>query len=123
MGRKLMGNTQFAPSVLIGITEKVEGFFQGTLLDRQMAKTTFGEKPVFKFLLEDTDMPTRIKQDKEYVATDVKQGQTVSIFAPTLLDKALVQASPNDKIRIVYKGKGNAKKGRNAPHVFDVEVL
>jgi hypothetical protein len=122
MGRKLTSDMQATP--VVSLTEKEGAFFQGVLVERKLVKTQWGERPLFNFELDDTDMRITKKEGKEYLETDVEQGATVAVFAPTMLDRALVKAEAGDKLKIVYTGLGkSAKKGRNAPHTFDVEII
>lgn len=123
MGRKLTTNAQATP--VVNVTETVGSFVQGVLRERKEVKTQWGMRPVFGLELEDSDMRFMTKGDKGlYIEIkEVAQGSLVSIFAPTLLDRALQQATAGDKVKIVYSGVGKAKKGRNAPHMFDVEII
>lgn len=122
MGKKLSGSAEATP--LVNITEKEGSFLQGVLRDRREVKTQYGMRPVYTLELEDTDMSTVIKNGNSYDKCDVAQGANVGVFAPTLLDRALLKAAPGDTLRIVYQGLGKStKKGRNAPHMFDVEIV
>src|SRR6188768_108000 len=112
MGRKLTSNVQGSP--LLNIKSVANSFVQGEVTDRKEVKTEYGQKPVYTLKLEETSMGAVAKQDGKYIEITVGAGDLVSFFAPTLLDKALVQANPGDRVRIVYLGLGKAKKGRNA---------
>lgn len=122
MGRKLSSNMKATP--VVNVTEKEDSFLQGILKERKEVTTQYGLRPVFILSLNDTDMRTVAKEGKEFKDVEVEQGADVAVFAPTMLDRALIQAKNGEEVRIVYKGMGKSlKKGRNAPHLFEVEVI
>ena len=45
-----------------------------------------------------------------------------NVWGATILDSRMVSVNVGDKIRITYKGLGEAKGGKNAPKIFKVEV-
>ncbi len=45
-----------------------------------------------------------------------------SVWGATILDSRMVAVKVGDKLKITYKGLGEAKSGHNAPKVFKVEV-
>lgn len=122
MGRKLSSQ---GASKLVQIREKEGLTFTGKLLDNgKEVKMPMGKSMVYSFSVIDGDVNYVEKNEKgAYVPTDVVEGEAVNLFAPTLLARALLQASVGDTIKIVYLGLGKKTKGRNAPHTFDVEVL
>ena len=121
MGRKLSSGQQSSP--VVSLTKKEGAFLQGALTNRKEVKTVWGVRPVYTLKVEETDMGLSVKQGTSYVDVPFVQGIEVAIFAPTILDRMLQQTEGGDRVRIVYSGLGKAKKGRNAPHMFDVEVL
>lgn len=123
MGKKLTSDMQATP--VVNVTEKEGSFLEGVLVERKLVKTQYGDRPVYSLKLEDSDMRFMIKEGKEYVEKkEVAQGELVSVFAPTLLDRALLKAEGGASVRIVYTGMGKStKKGRNAPHTFEVEQI
>lgn len=125
MGIKLTGNDKkFDPTPVVGITQKEGGKFVGILADTgKEVQLKRYKKYVYNFKIEDTDMSIQIKKDDEYVDTDVKAGQLVSVFAPTVLRKALMKAEVGQRIQIIYLGKQEGKDGGADYHGFDVEVL
>lgn len=70
---------------------------------------------IFEFTLEDASPDLRIqkKNGKVYEDTNVKVGDTVTVFGNTQLDDLLHQVPINQKIRITYNGKKlNENSGR-----------
>ena len=50
-------------------------------------------------------------------------GKPESIWGCTVLDQRMISVLPGDKIRITYKGLGEAKGGaKNPPKLFKVEI-
>ncbi len=45
-----------------------------------------------------------------------------SVWGSVILDGRMALTKVGDKIKITYKGLGEAKSGRNAPKLFKVEV-
>ena len=45
-----------------------------------------------------------------------------NVWGCTILDSRMVFVKVGDKIKITFRGLGEAKSGRNAPKKFDVEV-
>jgi len=45
-----------------------------------------------------------------------------NVWGSVILDSRMTLAKVGDKIKITYKGLGEAKSGRNAPKIFKVEV-
>lgn len=45
-----------------------------------------------------------------------------NVWGSAILDSRMAFAKIGDKIKITYKGLGEAKAGRNAPKIFKVEV-
>jgi hypothetical protein len=45
-----------------------------------------------------------------------------SVWGATVLDERMALVNLGDKLKITYKGTGEAKKGKNAPKIFKVEV-
>jgi hypothetical protein len=46
----------------------------------------------------------------------------VVVWGSAVLDSRMVGASVGEKVKITYKGLGEAKGGHNAPKIFKVEV-
>lgn len=122
MGRKLSG---LGSSIVVNCKETVGSSFTGKMTASAREVTAGQAKyQVYEFSVVDTDMNFQKKNDKgEYADVDVKEGEIVSVFAPTSLHKALQQAEVGETIKFVYKGLGAKKKGKNAPHIFDAEVI
>lgn len=45
-----------------------------------------------------------------------------SVWGSAVLDEKMALVRLGDRVKITYKGKGEAKKGKNAPKIFKVEV-
>lgn len=45
-----------------------------------------------------------------------------SVWGSAVLDARMSLVQLGDKVRITYKGKGEAKAGKNAPKIFKVEI-
>lgn len=45
-----------------------------------------------------------------------------SVWGSTILDSRMALVNVGSKVRITYKGKGEAAAGKNAPKIFKVEV-
>lgn len=122
MGRKLTGDLVRTP--FAALKSKKNGFFVGKFIgNRREVKLTKGKGVVYELAIEDTDVAIQKKDETgNYVEATVKTGDTVSVFAPTVLDKALQKAAVGDRVRIIYLGELRNKA--NTPyHNFDVEVL
>jgi hypothetical protein len=119
---KLTGNMEKTP--VIGVNRKVGGYFKGTLVSTQAreVKLRKGKGYVYEFLANDTDFPVEMKNDKtqKYDEVDIEPGQKVSMFASTVLHRALSNAQANGKeITITYLGKEAGPNGDY--HNYDVE--
>jgi hypothetical protein len=53
---------------------------------------------------------------------ETQEGEVKSVWGATLLDSRMALVKVGDKIKITYKGLGEAKSGHNAPKIFKVEV-
>jgi hypothetical protein len=45
-----------------------------------------------------------------------------SVWGSTILDQRMALVKEGSKVKVTYKGTGEAKKGKNAPKIFKVEV-
>jgi len=45
-----------------------------------------------------------------------------NVWGSAILDSRMIFVSVGEKVKITYKGLGEAKEGRNAPKIFQVEV-
>lgn len=52
---------------------------------------------------------------------DIEPGTTVNFWGSTILDQRMVGINIGDFIRVTFKGLGEAKSGKNAPKLFQVE--
>lgn len=50
------------------------------------------------------------------------ESKPVSVWGSAVLDAKMIAVKPGNKLKIVYKGKGEAKAGKNPPKLFDVYV-
>ena len=115
MGRKLSGS-DFPPSPLL--RDKIGATLTGIIKGTRLAKTQYGEKPVFTVQLVDADCDF-IRNGEPY---EPAAGELVEIMPPTVLAKHLAQVKEGETFKTVYKGLGKKGKG-NAPHLFETEVL
>ena len=123
MGRKLTGNSNTA-SVLVQIKEE-GATFEGKLLDKgKEVKLKRGKTMVFTFQAEGGTANYVKKNEKGvYVPVEVAEGDVVSVFAPTVLTKALLQANVGERVKIAYLGMVTPDSGGSEYHNYDVEVL
>jgi hypothetical protein len=124
MGRKLTGNSNTS-SVLVQIKEKEGVTFVGKLLDMgKEVKLKRGKTMVFTFQAED-GTANYVKKDEKgnYAPAEVKEGEEVSLFAPTVLTKALLKSSVGKRIKITYLGLVQPDSGGSEYHSFDVEEI
>ena len=118
MGRQIAdsngGGGDFAPTALL----KAEGaMLKGVLLGRRNVKTKYGDKPVYSVtVLEASCKFTRGAEEVEPAEND-----KVDFFAPTRLDRQLVQVANGETVTITYAGKKKMNKGQDA-HTFAVSV-
>lgn len=132
MGKKLSTAGQsFEPTVGVNVRGEEGQFFIGVLMGHKSPPSQYKKQDgsirnheVYEFELEETDMELTIKKNTAYVLVkDGEPGMPVSMFAPTRLHNALLQATPGDRIKITYLGLGKAGKMGGKPHTYDVEVL
>lgn len=116
MGRKLTNMDGFPASPLL--RDKVGAWLTGTLQEVRVAKTQFGEKPVYKVKLVDADCAFT----KDGLPHEPAEGEIVELMPPTVLARHLAQVKPGETFKTTYKGLGKKGKG-NAPHLFDTEVI
>lgn len=122
MGRALTGNQD--PTPVVGLRDKVGGFLKGTLLaGPREVKLKRGKGIVYELGILDTDLPITLKNPKtgEYDEHTVNLNDKVSIFAPTMLARALGNAKIGEIVQITYKGLVTGKSGTDY-HDFDAEV-
>lgn len=108
------GAGNFAPTAFM----KEEGkMIKGTLVSRRLVKTTYGDKPVYS--LRVADATCEFSKGKEPV--DVAEGAEVDLFAPTRLERQLVQVALGKTVTIIHTGMKKIAKG-NPAHTYSVEV-
>ncbi len=130
MGKKLStGSQTMEPSVIVNVKGEEGQTFVGILKAAKTAPSPYldvqgNPKPfnIYEFELLETDMELTTKKNGAYVLAKAKSGDSVSIFAPTRLHNALVQAVVGDQITIKYTGLGKATKFGGKPHTFEVEA-
>lgn len=123
MGRKLTNLAE--PTPVISVKKTPGSYFEGTLQNTgREVNMKKGKGMVYEFSLIDTDMGVTIKNAKgEYVEAEVEAGATVSVFAPTVLRKALEKAQVGETIRFTFLGKESGRNGGADYYNFDVEVI
>jgi len=117
MGRKIAdagGGGDFPPTALI----KTEGYMlKGTLLSKRLVKTQYGDRPVYSIKLGDATCDFMC----EGHPVEPKEGDMIDLFAPTRLERQLVQVPFNSMVTITHVGMKKVGKGQPA-HIFDVTV-
>jgi len=63
-----------------------------------------------------------IGANKSKMYTLESDGKPVSVWGSTILDQRMIGIKLGDLIKIVYKGHGEKKPGKNAPKIFQVLV-
>lgn len=125
MGRKIStGSGELKKSPTAYLTEKEGTKIVGTLKGR-FEKSNFPGKFSYLIAVEDTDASIRLwnKETKKDEEAEIAVGDRVFINGTTVLQSALEQVKDEERVEIIYTGKGVAKKGRKAPFLFDVTVL
>jgi hypothetical protein len=105
----------------IVLVEKEGSHLVGVLKKKHESSTFPGN---FSYLIEveDTDAVTRLfdKETQTLNDVDISKEDLVWLKGTTVLNTAFNQIQEGEKVEIVYTGKGEAKKGRKAPYLFDV---
>ena len=100
-------------------------FLSGTLRARKLVTINKKEQPVYNLTLGKTDAPIRKKgADKKWVDTVAKEGDLVSFFAPTRLDRVLRDIGSGVDIVILYDGMKPVQTphGMKDTHMFTVNI-
>jgi hypothetical protein len=104
----------FAPTAVL----KEKGArLKGVLLSKRLAKTQYGERPVYSFKV--LEASCKFTQGKAEVQPE--EGDTVDAFAPTRLARQLSQVANGETVTIEYAGTKKTGKGLPA-HIFAVTV-
>lgn len=121
MGTKLTGKVMDKTPV-VGVKMKLNGVLVCELrsMGREV-KLRRGKGYVYEAAIKDTDFPVQKKNDAgEYVEVDVRPGDIISFFAPTVLHMAIQSgAAIGDILTIKYLGEATGKNG--IYHNYDVE--
>lgn len=119
-------NAKFPPTVRLHNKEgKVGAYLVGLLDSHHTAKVNGNDQEVYSFKLIETNGVASKKEGTEYVDTEVKEGELISIFAPTRLARVLATVAAGAEVFIEYKGREPfvTKKGHKVnPHMFDVKA-
>lgn len=99
-------------------------FLSGVLKSRKLVQINKKDQPVYSLVLAETNAKILKKEDKEWVETTAKVGDTVSFFAPTRLDRILRDVGSDIKVVIHYDGMEPVKTphGLKDTHMFTVHV-
>ncbi len=116
MGRKISSMEGFPASPLL--RDKIGNWLTGVLKGSRVAKTQYGEKPVFQVSLVDADCDF----SRDGLPYEPAAGEIIEIMPSTVLAKHLLQVQVGETFKTVYKGVGKKTKG-NPPHLYDTEVL
>lgn len=115
MGTKLSDKVgTFNPTAVL---KTKDAMLKGILNSVREIKTQYGPRSVYVFKV--LDATCRFSLDKADV--EPEKGQLVDVIPPSRLAIQLKQAHIGDTLTIKYLGLGEGGKGRNKPHVFDVE--
>lgn len=118
---KIETKGSMTPLPNVVLTEKEGAHLIGTVKKKVESDLFPGS---FSYLIQvaDTDAPTRLydKETQTLNDVDVVVGDLVWLKGTTVLNSALAQVDTDSKVEIIYTGKGEAKKGRKAPYLFDV---
>ena len=63
-----------------------------------------------------------VGENKSKLYTLDVDGKPTNVWGSTILDQRMVGVKLGDMVKIVYKGLGEAKSGRNAPKIFQVLI-
>jgi len=63
-----------------------------------------------------------VGQLKSMLYTLEVNGKPINVWGTTILDQRMTGTKPGDLIKIVYKGLGEQKPGKNAPKIFKVYI-
>jgi hypothetical protein len=63
-----------------------------------------------------------VGENKSWIYTIETPEGVKSVWGSTILDSRMASAKLGEKIKITYKGLGEAKAGRSPPKIFKVEV-
>lgn len=118
---KVETQSSFAPTPTVYLTENVGSKLTGRL-HKRVESQTYPGKLSYLVAVTDTDAPIRLydKDTKKNNDVDIEAGALVWLKGTTVLSSALEKIEDGSGIEIVYLGKGTAKKGRQAPYLFDV---
>lgn len=109
------GGGSFSPTALM----KTEGkMLKGTLTGRREVKTMYGNKPVYSLTVLDASCDFSIGKGEN---VQPEEGATVDLFAPTRLERQLVQVPIGSTVTIIHTGTKKVGKGQPA-HTYSVEV-
>lgn len=56
-----------------------------------------------------------------YYIEQLKDHEMIQIWGTTILDQRMAPVKVGQQVRITYKGKGEKKGGKQAPHIWKVE--
>ena len=104
----------FAPTAVL---KEKGAMLKGVLLAKRLAKTQYGDQPVYSFKV--LDASCKFLRGKEDVQP--AEGDTVDAFAPTRLARQLAQVNEGETVTIEYAGTKKTGKGMPA-HTFKVTV-
>ena len=62
------------------------------------------------------------KNNSSLYTLETQPGEFTLVWGSAILDERMTLVKVGDKIKITYKGLGEAKAGQNAPKIFKVEV-
>lgn len=103
------------------IRENVGDSITGVLGACRTLKSGY-EKPYVIYTLAVQDANCKFVKNKK--AYEPVAGENIELFAPTRLQRQLVQVQPGQTVSIKYLGTTKNKSGKGLPgHTFEVEVI
>lgn len=68
------------------------------------------------------EISTGVGENKSNLYTLEVDGKPVNVWGSTILDQRMLGIKEGELIKIIYKGLGEKKSGKNAPKIFQVLV-
>lgn len=109
------GGSSFAPTALMKEDGKM---LKGVLTGKRYVETMYGKRPVYSLTVLDATCEFSLGKGQN---VSPEEGATVDLFAPTRLERQLVQVPVGSTVTIIHTGKKKVGKGQPA-HTFSVEV-
>jgi len=102
--------------------ENVGKFVQGKYLFRRTSTGQYGEIVYLDVRVSATNATATVKKDQAYVPVPVKEGDIISLYASSRLDKQLRSLEPGTDFIAVYRGLVKEKTSKGKVHAHEYEV-